>query len=94
MGGRTLKFYYPPAVARKISVDELRWWGRINENTHHLYLNYPCPAVYYSRIVHDYLGVFGHVDAEDDDDEAPEPDENWDLPARIRHFTGITLNPM
>lgn len=55
LGGRSLKFYYPPAVLRKIRVNTLRWWGRVSEATHHLYLRYPCPAVYYLRLMNEYL---------------------------------------
>lgn len=80
-GGRNLKFLYPLAVARKVTVNNLRWWGAVNERTHHLYLNYPCPAVYYRRIALEYLG--DEVD-EDDDDDRPNDIVNWNLPPRIR----------
>ncbi|CAH1106824.1 unnamed protein product [Psylliodes chrysocephalus] len=84
VGGRSLKFYYPPAVARKVTVDDLRWWGRVNDQTHHLYLNYPCTAVYYSRVVHDYVGRQQFVEAEGEEEEEEDADEDLDLPARIR----------
>lgn len=92
LGGRSLKFYYPPAILRKIRVNTLRWSGRVSEATHHLYLRYPCPAVYYLRLMNEYLGQEPPDEPVDggEEEEAPEPNdiEQWNLPKRMRLAIG------
>lgn len=72
--GREFKCSFRPFEAIQSAIDESSgWFGRVDADTHYLYMEYPCLAVFMSRIQND-LAVT--IDPENNN-------VDWDLPGDI-----------